>query len=385
MSAHPQRAQTEALVGGGGPAGAALGTLLARSGRSVEIVEQSTALHHTVCGEFLSCEAARYIEQLGVDLGALGAVPIHGVRLSARSFVAACDLPFPALSLTRRRLDEALLSLAAQAGAVVLRGKRVESLQRCGPGWSAQLAGGETRHAQSAFLATGKHDLAGHRRPPGKQNALVAFKMYYRLSPAQQQAQRGWVDVILFPGGYAGLLLTEDGDANLCLLVSRKALQDCHNRWPALLQRMCNFSAPLAQRLQGARPLLSKPLALSAIPFGLLLSHSEPGLWRLGDQAAVIPSFTGDGISIALHSAQVAAGLYTQRGTSAQLAQRLHRELRGPVALATILSRLLIAAPALVHAARLWPRLLRHLAAHTRVPSSAMLLGPGNRRQIADG
>lgn len=379
MPARPHRAETEALIVGGGPAGAALGTLLARRGRSVEILEQSPAPHHAVCGEFLSWEAARYLQRLGVDLDSLRAVPIHGVRLSARSLVAQCELPFPALSLTRRSLDEALLALAEQAGAVVQRGRRVESLQRCGPGWSAHLVGGETRRAQTAFLATGKQDLAGHRRPHGRQNTLVAFKMLLRLDPAQQSALRGWVDVLLFPGGYAGLLLTEDGDANLCLLVNRKTLHACHNDWPTLLERMSAFCAPLAQRLRGARPLLSKPLALSAIPFGLLLSHAEPGLWRLGDQAAVIPSFTGDGISIALHSAQVAAELYLQGGTSAQLAQRLHRELRAPVSLATALARLVIAAPPLVHAARIWPRLLCHLAAHTRVPGSAMLLGPTPR------
>ena len=383
MSPCTQRAEPEALIVGGGPAGAALGTLLARRGRAVEIVEQSTAQHHTVCGEFLSWEAGHYIEQLGVDLGALGALPIHGVRLAARRNIAHCELPFPALSLSRRRLDEALLSLASRAGAIVLRGSRVESLQPCDLGWSAQLANGGSRHAQTAFLATGKHDLAGHRRPPGRQNNLVAFKMYYRLAPAQEQAQRGWVDVFLFPGGYAGLLLTEDGSANLCLLANRKALHDCRNDWPTLLMRMCIFSTPLAQRLENAQPLLSKPLALSAMPFGMLLSHSKPGLWRLGDQAAVIPSFTGDGISIALHSAQVAAELYIRGGTSAQLAKRLHTELHRPVTLATVLSRLLIAAPALAHAAHIWPHLLRLLAAHTRVPAGAMLAGSRSPKQCA--
>ncbi len=37
-------------------------------------------------------------------------------------------------------------------------------------------------------------------------------------------------------------------------------------------------------------------------------------MWALGDQAAVIPSFTGDGMSIALHSGCLAAAMYLQRG-----------------------------------------------------------------------
>ena len=42
---------------GGGPAGSALATRLARSGREVVLVERETGPHDKVCGEFLSWEA----------------------------------------------------------------------------------------------------------------------------------------------------------------------------------------------------------------------------------------------------------------------------------------------------------------------------------------
>lgn len=366
----------EALVVGGGPAGAAVAIHLARSGRSVELIEQSAAAHHKVCGEFLSREAVAYLAALGVDLHALGARPIHGVRLSARRNIAACDLPFPAFSLTRRTLDEALLALAAQAGVKVVRGRRVDALTESGgtqtdSSWMAQLSGGENRRAAAVFLATGKHDLAGHRRPPGAQNRLVAFKMYFHLAPAQQRALHGWVELFLFPGGYAGLQLTEDNQANLCLLVEREAFAACQHEWPALLAHLLRCCQPLAERLDAAQPVLARPLALSSIPYGLLMEHAQPGLWRLGDQAAVIPSFSGDGISIALHSAHLASGMYLRGAQSAEFARRLHGELRSSVHLATMLSRMMIAAPVLAHAVHLWPPVLRHLATHTRIPDSA--------------
>jgi menaquinone-9 beta-reductase len=364
----------DALIVGGGPTGAALGIRLARSGRAVELVEQTTGPHHKVCGEFLSREAVAYLETLGLNLRTLGAVPIHGVRLAARRrTIAACDLPFSALSLTRRALDETLLALAAQAGANVIRGCRVDSLDPSKTGWTAQLANGEIRHASAAFLATGKHDLAGHRRPPGAQNDLIAFKMYFQLAPAQQHALHGWVEILLFPGGYAGLQMVEENHANLCLLVERKTLRACGNHWQEFFAYLVRSSDALAERLESAQPLLAKPLALSFIPYGLLSSSSPSGLWRLGDQAAVIPSFSGDGISIALHSARLAADLYATGAPSAGFAHQLHRELRHSVQLATTLSRLMIAAPALAHAARLWPTLLRLIAAHTRIPSAAWL------------
>jgi flavin-dependent dehydrogenase len=360
------------LILGGGPAGAAAAIDLARRGRTVTLLEQSTGPHHKVCGEFFSHEAIAYLDRLGIDPRALGAVSIHGVRLAARGPIASCDLPFPALSLTRRTLDEALLALAAQCGANILRGRRVDALRRTANGFAAYTSNGETHTASTAFLATGKHDLAGFRRGPGRQNNLVAFKMYFRLAAAQRRALEGWVELFVFPGGYAGLELAEDEQANLCLLVTRDRLADCDKSWPALLAHLVRSSDLLAQRLEGAEALLAKPLALSSIPYGLLVARGDLGLWRMGDQAAVIPSFSGDGISIALHSAHLAANLFTRGATSVEFAQRLAAELRPSIARATAISRLLVAAPVLAQAARLWPPLLSVLAARTRISQSAL-------------
>lgn len=374
--------KAEAIIIGGGPSGAALAIHFARSGRAIKLIEQSAAAHHKVCGEFLSREAMACLNSLGINPRDLGAVPIHSVRLSARKQIAACDLPFPALSLSRHTLDEALLESAVSAGTSVLRGHRVntltvDALKSAGNGWRAQLSNGESLNAPAIFLATGKHDLAGHRRPLGKQSDLVAFKMYFRLAPAQQRALEGWVELFLFPGGYAGLQLTEGGQANLCFVISQKQLHSPRDggqsqHWPALLDHLQRHSDLLAARLDGAHPLLAKPLALSSIPYGLLSGRAQPGLWRLGDQAAVIPSFTGDGISIALHSAHLAAELFVRGVDSATFARRLRSELRSSVALATTLSQLMVAAPALAQLTRFWPGALAHLAQRTRIPHSAL-------------
>ncbi len=384
MNGATQR-RPDVLVAGGGLAGAALGIQLARAGRTVEIVEQSAGLHHKVCGEFLSREAVEYLEQLGVPLRALGAVAIHGVRLHGQTTIAACELPFPAMSLTRRALDEALLSLAVREGAVVLRGRRVESLERDTDGWRAKLAGGEIHMANAAFLATGKHDLGGYKRPAGRQNDLVAFKMYFRLSQAQTRVLHGWVELFLFPGGYAGLQMVEGGQANLCLLAARRMLERCRRDWLTLLAHMLRSSAPLAERLDAAEPLLVKPLAISSIPYGMLMKDARDGLWRLGDQAAVIPSFSGDGMSIALHSAHLAAEMYVRGGTAAEYARKLQGQLGASVQLATALSGVMVSAPAIAQAVRLWPGLLGRIAARTRVPTAALMTDMPALRHYGEG
>src|SRR5262249_6918352 len=116
------------LVSGGGVAGAAAAAHLAQAGLDVMLVERRDGPHHKVCGEFVSGEAALYLDDLGVDLAALGAVRMRAVRLCAGRQVATAPLPFPAVSLSRRALDEALLRAALAAGPDVRRRRCVRWL-----------------------------------------------------------------------------------------------------------------------------------------------------------------------------------------------------------------------------------------------------------------
>jgi flavin-dependent dehydrogenase len=365
---------THAVVVGGGPAGAALALLLARAGREVVLVEREAGPVDKVCGEFLSREAGLYLASLGLDLPALGAVPIEAVRLCARERVISVALPFAAMSVSRRVLDEALLGRAASAGANIRRGAKVDELSRTGAGWGARLEGGAILEADEAFLATGKHDLRGRRRPNGLQDDLVAFKLHWRLAPGQAAELEKHVELVLFDGGYAGLQPVEGGRANLCLLVRGRQLRSLGLRWDRLLASMRAQSPHLDRRLTGAAPCWARPLALSAIPYGYIRRRSD-GIWRLGDQAAVIPSFSGDGMSIALHSAALAAAIHLKGGDAETYQQRLARDVTGQLLLATILSHALvrrIGQAMLGAAARLWPGLMSTVAFHTRVSDAAL-------------
>jgi menaquinone-9 beta-reductase len=365
---------TGSVVIGGGPAGAALATRLARAGRKVVLVEREAGPTDKVCGEFLSREAAIYLGSLGLNLEALGAVRIDAVRLCEGGHVTAVPLPFAASSLSRRVLDEALLRRAASVGATILRGVRVSELSPAGAGWSARLEDGTLVRAATLFLATGKHDLRGHKRARGMQDDLVAFKQHWRLAPRQAAELEGHVELVLFEGGYAGLQPVEGDRANLCLLVRRRRLLALGQRWHGLLAALRAESSHLQARLTDAKPCGARPLALSAIPYGHVRRRTD-GIWRLGDQAAVIPSFSGDGISIALHSAELAAATYLRGGAPDGYQRRLARDVTGQVLLATLLSHGLVrwaGQAALGAAARLWPGLMSAVAFHTRVSDAAL-------------
>lgn len=364
----------DALVVGGGLAGGALATLLAQAGRSVTLLEREREPHDKVCGEFLSREAILYLEALDIDLAALGACRIHSVRLMNRADSVAVPLPFPALSLSRRVLDKALLDRAVLAGADVRLGARVRSLEARAGTWQARLADGDSVAGGAAFLATGKHDLRGWPRPAGTQSDLIGFKMHLRLAPEQAAILAGHVELTLFEGGYAGLQPVEGGLVNLCLLVKRSRYADLGQDWATLLDAIRAEASGMSQRLDGAEPCWDRPLAVFSVPYGYVRTDSD-GLWRLGDQAAVIPSFSGDGMSIALHSARLAVGFFTGGHSAAAYQRRMARDVGMAVRCATRLS--MAAVHPLGRAAIGWgafrlPRLMSIVATATRVPSAAL-------------
>jgi hypothetical protein len=66
------------------------------------------------------------------------------------------------------------------------------------------------------------------------------------------------------------------------------------------------------------------------------------GFWCVGDQAAVIPSFTEDGMSIALHSAAFTTEMYLSSECAEQYNHKLHAQLSCAMDLATCLSRSMV-------------------------------------------
>ena len=365
------------LVIGGGPAGSMVAIRLADAGRKVMLLEKEPGAHHKVCGEFLSHESVDYLHQAGVNPSKLGAAVIHSVRLSTNCKFVEAALPFPALSLSRRVLDAALLSAAEEKGCDVRRGAYVESLTFQGDSWRVGLRGSEPLYARTVFLANGKHDLHGWNRISRRQSDLVGFKLHWQLDQASTEALRGLIELFLFRGGYGGLSLVEGDVANLCLVVQRLRLQELGG-WTNLLAAILGKNRHLQQYLQGAFPLWQRPLAISPIPYGYLAGR-PCNVWCVGDQAAVIPSFTGDGMSIALHSAALATQMYLAGNSIDEYNNRLHAQLSRAMSLATLLSRTMVtdigrnlASLGLI----LVPNAMQWIAASTRIPEHALLTNP---------
>ena len=261
------------------------------------LIERCPRERDVVCGGFLGWDALAALRRIGLDPALLGARPIRRLRLVAGRRIVEKPLPRAAAGLSRRRLDAELLKMAEQAGAAVLRGRAARALD----GRVVRLDDGEEMEARAVFLATGKHELRGGAREIGARPVSVGLRTALPPGPQLDRALSETIELHLYDGGYAGLLLQEDGAANLCLTVARDRMAGGAQ---ALMEELCAGSPLLAERIGGAELEWD---AVAGVPYGWRARSTEAGLYRVGDQAAVIASLAGDGIAVALASGAAAA------------------------------------------------------------------------------
>ncbi len=314
---HPQNTSVsqpgEAIVIGGGPAGTAAAIRLARQGNSVTILERSHSVGDAICGGFLSWSTVAALQKLGIEAEELGGQRVEQLRLFANAKSLSVSLPRPALGVSRHRLDSVMQRTAQRAGASIERGVRVRSL---GAGNEIICKDSVARTADAVFLAVGKHELASHKRtrPPRLvKDPMLGLRVRLPPSAALQTLVANSIELHLFDRGYAGLSLQEHGSGNLCLAVHQSRLSEAGGSPAALVAMLAEGNLRLAERLPADVTELAYD-AIAAVPYGYCTSNTQPGLFLLGDQAAVIPSLAGEGIGIALASARHAVAAFDNSG-----------------------------------------------------------------------
>ncbi|MBK5264243.1 MAG: FAD-dependent monooxygenase [Alphaproteobacteria bacterium] len=331
--------RTHPLIIGGGPAGAAAAIRLAQAGAGSTIIERQTIVGDPLCGGFLSWRTLEVLEALGLSGDELQGHEIRALRIFAGRRIYELPLPAPARGVSRRRLDSLLLAKAESLGATVQRGIAI-SEYRAG---ELRFDNGEVLTPKSLFLATGKHDLRGLPRPrdAAGRDPLLGLRLRLPSSNALTDILGGHIEMHLFKGGYLGIVLQEGATANLCMAVRKSRLAVAQNSPATLFAQLAQDSPALAERLadMSDAPHID---AIGRIPYGWRARTTQPGIFRLGDQAGVITSLAGEGIGIALASAQCAVNYWRDGGnTAASAYQRAFaRQLRRPLAIAELVGRL---------------------------------------------
>jgi menaquinone-9 beta-reductase len=321
------------LILGAGPAGCAAGLALARGGVRPLILERQRETGDAICGGFLSWKTLEKLETLGVR--GLGGHPVHSVHVFDGRATASAALPAGAIGVSRQRLDTVMQAAFAKAGGGIERGVTVKN-------WADGVVSTDAgdRSPESLFLASGKHDVRGLARPRDDDDPAMGLRVRIAAHAALARLLDGRIELHLFDGGYVGLLLQEDGSANFCLAVRKSKLAEAGGDPATLLRGLAEAHPAIGERL-GLIDAMPGIDAVAAVPYGWRATATTPGLFRLGDQAAVIPSLAGEGIGIAVASGIAAARAWTQGGPEAAPAyqQRFARQTLRPVTAARVLWR----------------------------------------------
>lgn len=274
------------------------------------LIDRDAEVGDPLCGGFMSWRTAEQLAQLGVDCAQVGAHRVTRLCIQSGPRAFTAPLPAPAWGLSRHALDTALRQSALAAGAAL----EIDTIRTI----TGQTAHGARQDwsAQTLFLASGKHDIRGQARPRKASDPALGLRLRLNPSLALRAELDGAIELHLFKGGYAGIVLQEHGSANICIAV-KKSVLSAHEGDPRRLLADLAIQHPrFGARLEAG--WRDAPIeTIGAVPYGWIAQATEPGLYRVGDQAAVIPSLAGEGMSIALASGQLAATRWLEGGAAA--------------------------------------------------------------------
>jgi flavin-dependent dehydrogenase len=314
----------DALVIGGGPAGATTALRLAQNGWSVALIEKSAFPRRKVCGEFLSATSLPIIELLGIDrpFFRLAGPEIRRVAIFAGEDTVSA--PMPAAShpcrwgraLGREHLDTLLLQKAADEGVRVWQPWAATDMQeqhdevRCRIQHSVS---GERRQlgARVAIAAQGSWEtgaLPGQRLCASSlARDLFGFKARFRNSSLPPDL----MPLLAFPGGYGGLVHTDNDCVSLSCCIRRDRLQQCRKHSAGRSAGEAVFEHILASCRGACHALGNARLEHKWLAVGPI----RPGLRRLcagrtflvGNAAGEAHPVIAEGISIAIQGAWLLA------------------------------------------------------------------------------
>jgi 2-polyprenyl-6-methoxyphenol hydroxylase-like FAD-dependent oxidoreductase len=300
----------DAVVAGGGPAGSTCALLLARAGLSVTLVERATFPRRKICGEYLNSGAVAALDRIGVltDVRAR-AHALHGVRLIP-PHAPAVELPFSAdaLACERATLDAILLRAAVAAGVTVVNGRVGDVLR--GPdridGVRVGGAGGSSYELRARFTvgADGCGSIVALRAGLTRRS-WHAPKFAVGGHYAGFGDLRGYVEMYVGSGAYFALNPLGRDLANVMVVVPKAALTG----WSRCVDD--GVAGKAAELGRGHRSFAHARRVGTRAAIGPL-AHSvhapiANGLVLIGDAAGFLNPFTGQGVFLALTTAESAA------------------------------------------------------------------------------
>lgn len=289
------------IVVGGGPAGTSAAITAARGGARVLLLERGKFPRQKVCGEFVSAESLALLSRLLNPENASvlqDAIRVSRGRFFVEGRVLDAAIQPAAASIARLDLDLALWNSALSCGVETRQQTMVRKIEGQGPFVVATDTG--EIEARAVVDATGRwSNLSAARLGNGRsldKEKWLGVKGHFREAGPSVS-----VDLYFSDAGYCGVQpIQMRGCApaiNVCAMVRADVASD--------LPEVFNLHPELKTRSRNWRPI-SLPVSTSPLIF-----HKPQPLDRnvllVGDAAAFVDPFIGDGISLALRGGALAS------------------------------------------------------------------------------
>lgn len=287
---------------GGGLAGSTCAIRLAGEGFNTVLLEKNPDPHHKLCGEFLSGEVVSLLASTDVvrDLDTAGAVDIKRVEIySPKGKKLTSTLPGRPIGVSRYVLDKMLRDSAIRKGATLVP-EEVVDIRREYDQWVIRDRTDRVIRSRLVIGAYGRRsklDRRLGRMNSGEASPWLAFKAHVR-SGLEDDVLR----LFSFPGGYCGISTVDGGISNMCWITNKETFTKSGATAESMLDGVMASNPAFRDILESLEIVGDRFYSASQLTF----DFKEPvvdGILMAGDAAGMIAPVCGDGMAMAIDSA----------------------------------------------------------------------------------
>jgi menaquinone-9 beta-reductase len=375
---------SDAVIVGGGPAGAAAATRLAARGFKIILVDRAAFPRDKVCGDFVGPAALVELADLGVtEMEGFratnkirdAALHLDGKKLIVRSLPEVDGLPVYGRVIPRLLLDAWVLEAARRAGATVFGDRKVTAVERAPDAVivRGQSASGpwelRTRLLLGADGSSSTVARALRRGVPPREDRILAVRAYFSGVGGPGDQADLYFSSESFPG-YYWLFPARGAEANVGVGMVLSTYPHTSRNLRELLLRLIADDRAMRDRLRGAG-MRGRVVGWPLNTYNPRLPLTGDRMMLLGDAAGLINPLNGEGIQYALLSARWAADVAADCLASDQLGamsltryeQRVQLGLRYDMALAVLIVQLIRNR----HLNPVWLQALRIITSRARI------------------
>ena len=295
----------DVIIIGGGLAGLCNAIHLSKFGKSILLIEKNSYPKHKVCGEYISNEVLPYLSFLEINPFDFGAVKIDDFQLSTtNNNLITAKLPLGGFGISRYKLDFILSEKARENGVVILEDVATNIIFNDAV-FNVETKENNTFTSKITIGAFGKRSLLDvklERTFIKKKSPYLGVKIHVK-----GEFPTNLVALHNFKGGYCGVSKVENNAINLCYITSFSSFKKYKNIND--FQKNVVFKNTFLKEIfQNSKPIFEQPLSISQISFETK-KPVENNILMCGDSAGMIHPLCGNGMSMAIQSAQIASKL----------------------------------------------------------------------------